>query len=658
MAQKRVFEYRADDLTVEINGQLMGIVESGVYRGFDAQLDSGLTLKLIHTESGGSYVDETPAVVENVGILRTKQGTVIRETAMVGIEIETNYVGGMGNPRIDLIVCEHYHQDIVDGVQAIYYAIPGTRSATPVAPELTDPAKQMIIGELYLPRNCDSLDDTGVVFTKASLPLNPSMPDTAYPATYDAGTKTITAVSKDRSLYYIYGGVSDEYLEVETIDLFTIDGLGATILSNQKYLIIAGSTKIVMNGTSMITEAFEEIHVSRLGSQFGGEPGSCVVINTGRAYKNKVNKFYKAVITNIGTAGVLSSGQLTFAEFDGNIQRITMAADGELSSISTFAQPDSLAGYNVGMQLIVQITTTKRLTVKHLKSGVSAPYKRIYVYGKNDVILSGNITLFLYEDTDKFYLFQWNADTVIASNNGVNSNHNGCFVGDGNNEFIDAMKSCGVTKRAPGDLLFISEVKAGVLETGQYRYTINIMKATTVDSATVDCTKWLTYTSLVASKKTGWEHCVLTEDDGSGCQGVIVVDWSRLSLTEYDVADYKGGALGAIHHITNWTGGGINPDLPLTTITENAMVDGSSTLYIVEATGTSVEIDLDDILLCAPIIRIKSKVAAPYVTGIRSKDGLLIGGFTDIELAEGNSVEIYKNVDHFEVTGTYTEVVP
>ena len=192
--QRRIFEFRADDKTVDFNGSLMGIVESGVYRGYDAHLIAGLTLELVHTQSGATFVDDTPAVVENVGILRTKQGTVIRESAPVEITIGGNNYGS-GHPstrnRIDLIVCEHWHQDIVDGVQAIYYAIPGTQASNPVPPALTNPSKQMIIGTLFLPGNCVSLDTYGVKFTKASLPLNPSLPDTAYPCYFDETNKVI-----------------------------------------------------------------------------------------------------------------------------------------------------------------------------------------------------------------------------------------------------------------------------------------------------------------------------------------------------------------------------------------------------------------------------------------------------------------------------------
>lgn len=658
MTQIRKFEFRDDDKTVDINAQLMGIVESGVYRGFDAQLEAGLVLKLVHTASGGTFVNDTPAVVENIGILRTKQGTVIREDALVEITIGSNDTGeGPPLPRIDLIVCEHWHQDIVGGVQAQYYAIPGGQAEPPVAPALTDPAKQMIIGELYLPGGAVSLDEDGVKFTKAPLPTNPSLPDIVYPASYDPDTKTISTAYKNHSLYYIIDiGVASDYPEVENIDLFTINYLSATLISGQKYALKTGPGNLYFNSMNdfMIVEGYEEIQVFATAEFFGGAVGACMVITTGRVYKNSVNKLYAALIGNIGTDGVLTSGELTLME-NGNIQKISVTGNADLKSINTFAQPNTLPGYNSGMQLIIQITTTDRITLKHLAPGISAPYKNIYVYGKKDVMLSGNISLYLYEDENYYVLFQWNADTVISAGSGASTLRNGVFCGTGSTEIAEAFKSMGISELYPSNLLFVNEISAGISESGQWRYTVKIWNAQTVDSDDQDSEPWLQWTALVASKKTGYELLILQEEDGSGVGGALVIDWSKLSLPQYQITTYKAGALYGISVYTNW--GGPQTDLveiPLVTITGNVTIDGSSKLYVVEA-ATNLAIMLDSIKICRSTFSIKNNMIADYTCRVECLDGENINQVLAITIPAFTTVTLFKNVTKWEATGSYVD---
>ena len=652
--QKRIFEYRDDDKTIDIDGQLLGIVEPGVYRGFDANLTTGLTLELVHTQSGATYADETPSVVEDIGILRTKQGTVIRETAEVEVVIAANDYG-VGHPgtrnRIDLIVCEHWHQDTVGGATAIYYAIPGVQATNPVAPALTDPAKQIIIGTLYLPGGCTLLADTGVVFTKATLPANPSLPDTAYPAYYDDVNFKIWSDYKDRAYYYVVpGGVSADYPEVRSFELFTIPNMVATLISGQKMKYVA-EYGIMFNSQNdfMISEAFEEIQVYLVGVEYGGTSSDHVLVNTGRLYKNQVNKLYMALIGNIGTAATLSSGLLT-CDPDGNIQKITVGANADFKGVNTFAQANTLPGYNSGMQLIVQISTTYRVTLKHLAAGVTAPYKNIYIYGKRDVILSGNITLYMYEDTDKFVLFQWNADTTISSTGGQFANRNGIFCGTGASEAIEALKSLMVTDLQSEDLLFIDEIVAGVSESGQYRYTVKIRNAPTVNATSQGSTAWLTWTELSSTRKTSWERIVMTEDDGSGCNAIIVIDWGKLTLTSYQFSTYKEGALFGISHIVDWSG---DNSIPLPTLTgTTADIDGSGGLYLVDSTA-NVVLTLKAIELCRNKFSIQNQTG--YECRVESNTGDPFGNAQVFTVAiNGGTATLWKNGTSWAVTGDVT----
>jgi len=412
--EKRIFEFRADDLTFDINGQLNGVIGPGVYAGFDAQLDSGLTLKLVHTQSGATFVDGNPAMVEDVGVLRTKQGTIIREDETIEVVISENtYTGGHPeyHNRIDTIVCEHYHQEIIGGSQAQYYAIPGGQASDPVPPALTDPTKQTIVGYLFLPGGCASMDDTGVVFTKVPLPYNPSLPERAYPATYDSVWKKITSAYKNRAFYYLAPGtVTGDYLEVGVIDLFTEPGLVATIISDQQFFISSGSgIRFSGSAVTMTVEAFEEIIVFHAGTTFGDPAGTHLILNTGKVYKDQVSKLYKMLINNIGTGGTFASHIFTFTA-NGNIQKITLTGAQSVKGIKSFAQANTRTGYNSGATFIIQITADDAVIIEHMASGVTSPNKPIYVYGAKNISLTGNSSLFLYEDTTCFYLFQYSVD--------------------------------------------------------------------------------------------------------------------------------------------------------------------------------------------------------------------------------------------------------
>jgi len=166
MAQKRIFEFEADDSTFEINQRYSELIKPGLYHGFDAQLNTGLNLVLEHTTSGVVTVDEDELYTDPKGVYITKQGVTIKEDESIVIPID---VGG-SLPRIDLIVAEHIYLQVTGGQPSIYSVIKGTPSATPVPPSLTTERRQLILGMLYVPANMSSLDDANVVYTKSIQP--------------------------------------------------------------------------------------------------------------------------------------------------------------------------------------------------------------------------------------------------------------------------------------------------------------------------------------------------------------------------------------------------------------------------------------------------------------------------------------------------------
>jgi hypothetical protein len=169
MAQFRFHNWQDDDLTFSLNQRLMGVLPDGRYRGYEAKpFVAGMNLILWHDVTGYKYIKKDLTSFTKVGCAITKQGMVINETGEISIGILPNLTSEF---RIDLIVMEHFYEDIVGGTAATYLSIQGTPSPSPVAPALTDPDKQVIIGYLLVPEGCTSLTEPGVAYTKATTPV-------------------------------------------------------------------------------------------------------------------------------------------------------------------------------------------------------------------------------------------------------------------------------------------------------------------------------------------------------------------------------------------------------------------------------------------------------------------------------------------------------
>lgn len=166
MSQFRTFEFRDEDSTFELNQRLLGIIQPGVYRGFDWQQQAGLTFIMSHTTSGIQYYDKNELLSNPIGMLVTKQGSTIKEDANINLSIDVGNVF----PRWDAIVMEHYYSEVTGGVPAIYLVIKGTPSVTPIKPSLTNTSRQVLIGYLYVPASMSSLAEGGVLFEKEEIP--------------------------------------------------------------------------------------------------------------------------------------------------------------------------------------------------------------------------------------------------------------------------------------------------------------------------------------------------------------------------------------------------------------------------------------------------------------------------------------------------------
>lgn len=167
MTQIRRFNWLDDDLTASLNKANQGSIPSGRYYGF-VWLDSNpsLTATFEHVDNGMTIIDSDSPITrtEGVGEWRTKQGGIIQETA----SITATFDAPSTLDRIDLLVGQHQYVQSAGGAVATYVVIKGTESANPIAPALTLPNEQTILGQMYIPGGGTDLTDA--TFTLAPKP--------------------------------------------------------------------------------------------------------------------------------------------------------------------------------------------------------------------------------------------------------------------------------------------------------------------------------------------------------------------------------------------------------------------------------------------------------------------------------------------------------
>lgn len=112
-------------------------------------------------------------------------------------------------------------------------------------------------------------------------------------------------------------------------------------------------------------------------------------------------------------------------------------------------------------------------------------------------------------------------------------------------DVINAVKYFEINDKQAGDLFCITEIKAGVTNTTNYDYMIEISKVSTISgSPTVICT----YAETVGSLKSGLTLVTIPEDDGSGYVAKMIINWSLLTAgTDYQMPDYEDGSLFAVN---------------------------------------------------------------------------------------------------------------
>jgi hypothetical protein len=178
MAQRRLYEYKEDDLTRLLDSWLSGIIEPGRYRGFDFLPTANMTLTLGHDQTGFQSSQFTNPVVigPKLGICMTRQGVVVQEDDIVTVPVNTTG----SQPRVDLVVLTHEYVTAPGGAAAVYSVVQGTAGPNPLPPGLPQPEKQIVVGQLFLPAGTTALNQPGVVWSPTPPPALANLGNIAY----------------------------------------------------------------------------------------------------------------------------------------------------------------------------------------------------------------------------------------------------------------------------------------------------------------------------------------------------------------------------------------------------------------------------------------------------------------------------------------------
>jgi len=416
MTQIRKLEYLADDSTFDLNTKEVGIIDPGVYRGFGVQLKttSDLILRRAHTGDGASYVNKLSILVENIGVIKTKQGVLINETETVEITITTNLASL--NPRIDTIIVEHEYDEIEGGNPALYSVIEGTPSSDPVAPGLTDPDKQIKIGELYIPAGCEDLSDSDVQWVRELTPKFAGQSDSFVAAEYVTVDSKLYSREKNRSGYYVkFPSPTNETFQVSEIDLCTKVGITVSVISNQPLYFSNNAAIKTPDSGLVIIRPYEEARITYLVSVFG--VASYIVMAGGDLKRSLSNKLYRTLKLNnsLTTAfGTVNANAVELKD-DGNVVEIDLSSGNDVKYIKSLYDGGSFIGDPNGALVVLTLNIAAgSFNLTHNAGSVPSGYKSImFPWCASVPVFACNqsVTLVMYENDAV-----WNCIGMIGSN--------------------------------------------------------------------------------------------------------------------------------------------------------------------------------------------------------------------------------------------------
>lgn len=428
MAQFIYWNWKDDDSTANLNYRSLGINDPGVYRGFewldptDPGHPGGMTARLI--QDNGFQVVKIDQSTEMRGVILTKQGVHIHENDDIDIPISN---GDATNPRIDLIIQQHEYVLAPGASIAFYTVIEGTPAASPVAPALTVPNKQTIIGQLYVPANTTALTDAGVVYTPSPVPVFAGdltivhtyndqyifgnkqfklFREKPYAATISGANIVVTEAAN----LYVIANVNSSYSAVSNFThVYTGQGYRFKVLTLQRLKITnAGNISLPAGAAEVVIEAGEEVEFIDLNDA-PGYPASVdyMLVRGGESHRDKINKFFKQQNFNKGTdIDITGTEQAAFLS-DGNFYGLFYEGPQNLKYIQHNNQPSgSPVNSTAGPFLFfyIQDTNAGNLTLKHLASSVPAGYKNMHLGLSGDIeVTDGCIAVFI-EDSNTYRL--------------------------------------------------------------------------------------------------------------------------------------------------------------------------------------------------------------------------------------------------------------
>ncbi len=141
MTRTQYFDFRAPDSTSLLNDRLRGILQSGVYLGYNAAAGTGLNFSLL--------MDTDPDNTgQSLGKLITPDGVAIEEDADL-VDEALGFAGDGTFERIDFLVATYVYNASLPNNQVTYQVIQGTAGSPPVPPVLTD--DQVLLSTITMP---------------------------------------------------------------------------------------------------------------------------------------------------------------------------------------------------------------------------------------------------------------------------------------------------------------------------------------------------------------------------------------------------------------------------------------------------------------------------------------------------------------------------
>ena len=164
--QRRFWNYKDNDSTKDLNLKESGIIDSGLYRGFDFVPTANLILRLSQEDTGAVFTKQDGSVSAKHGVLKTKQGVVTHQEGDIELPVANGII------RADLVIATHEYTEVAGGSTLIYSIIQGTEGNLNV-PTLTNPSKQTPLGVLLLEGGgspVNQLDSPSVSYEKSVIP--------------------------------------------------------------------------------------------------------------------------------------------------------------------------------------------------------------------------------------------------------------------------------------------------------------------------------------------------------------------------------------------------------------------------------------------------------------------------------------------------------